>query len=490
MKKLLFSITFVLIISNVLLAQIGRDEAKERYEKEVIAIYPFVDAASKFTSNGEKITSLVTATIVNMNRFTVVDRENIDKYLKEMELQLAGITDTEVIEAGRIYGYTKAIYGTVTSINTYRDRGYYNEDTGEYTYYTKASVKVTINIVDVETTEIISSIRATGYGEAPTIMLGSRAVALNQAYDDLVISIASKLKNVFKVRVKIYDRQNQSVTLLTGKEHGINKGTRFKVYQESAPIKLQNGEIIEKRYEYKGSLKVTTTGEEYSIAKITRGPQIQAGDIAEEYIIGNVIFSVFGSFGTYEMPESKASIDFTDRYGDIFTFNQNTERIDYSFVLAMKIGYDIGMFSPYLLTGLDLAVLEHNHTTADVRLGVDIIVPIYYEVFSFVVSPYFGMKFVDAEIGELVDKSWLQNTYKGYLEQLSLGFGILGGFKYSFNDRFSMTLMGGYKYFFSPASSEISFDDEKDVDIRNVDLGVPDIGFTGFEASLSFDILF
>ncbi len=470
-----------------LFSQISRENADHTYENEVIAIYPFIDSASRYKDDGEKITALITSAMVSMNRFVVVDRSNIDQYLKELELQLTGLTDKEVIEAGKIYGYNKAIYGTITSITTSTDRGSYDRDTGRYRYYKKASISVVLNIVDVETTKIIASMTAKGTGQVSADIYNSTALALDEAYGDLVYSIKNRLKDIFKVRLKVNRVDGKKVILLAGQSHGITKGSIFKIYKESDPIVLPNGEIIENTYNYMGSIKVDSLGSQYSIANIMRGRNIAAGDIAEEFHVSGLTFSIFGIFGQYRLDESSSSgITYLDYRGNEYTFTSSNKNIDYSFILGLKFGYLLGMFTPYFSFGLDLFALSYNHFGYDLRFGIDMTIPLYYEIVSFVISPYLGIKSSVADLGEISDSTG-RSSYAVELEQMSFGIGALGGFKIGFTDTISMTVMGGYKYYFANINEEVVFDGG--LSIGNTS-GIPRINFSGWEGSLSFDVLF
>ena len=147
------------------------------------------------------------------------------KYLKEMELQLTGITEEQVIEVGKIYGYSKAITGKITSANSTFD---YDIETGSGNIY--ANVDLILQIVDVETTKILYSSKISGstyYTITKYPSMALREAALDSACNDLAIQVESKMRNIFKVILKISDMKDGNAILFAGSEHGINKNTRF-----------------------------------------------------------------------------------------------------------------------------------------------------------------------------------------------------------------------------------------------------------------------
>ena len=84
-KKIIF--IFILISANLLLAQQNSKPISDRYIKENIAVFEIKDASSGYGKDlGKKLTSLIENSLTRMNRFNIVDRKNLDKYLKDNEI--------------------------------------------------------------------------------------------------------------------------------------------------------------------------------------------------------------------------------------------------------------------------------------------------------------------------------------------------------------------------------------------------------------------
>ena len=94
MKKTIF--LFFITIHTCLFSQsINKEkEITDRYVKENIAVFEIEDVSTEYRKDlSKKVTKLIENSLTRMNRFNIVDRANLDKYLKEMELQLTGITE-------------------------------------------------------------------------------------------------------------------------------------------------------------------------------------------------------------------------------------------------------------------------------------------------------------------------------------------------------------------------------------------------------------
>ena len=133
--------------------------------------------------------------------------------------------------------------------------------------------------------------------------------------------------------------------------HGVNQNTRFKVYSKKNDIVLESGNVISGGYQYKGTLRVKELGNEYSIAKISRGRNIQPGDIARETTIGNFFFGLALNYASYKMTAFEKTYESSVRPNEgklKLSLNKN----DYALGLHLKMGYNGTLFSPNVSFGL------------------------------------------------------------------------------------------------------------------------------------------
>jgi len=92
----------------------------------------------------EIVTDLLTVALVSSKQYSMVDRANMDKILKEQSFQQTGCTDSEcAVEIGRLLNMDYMITGTLAKL----DNSYF----------------ITVSIVDVETSRIEQSFKSPGF---------------------------------------------------------------------------------------------------------------------------------------------------------------------------------------------------------------------------------------------------------------------------------------------------------------------------------------
>ena len=482
-KKIIF--IFILISANLLLAQQNSKPIGNRYIKENIAVFEIKDASSGYGKDlGKKLTSLIENSLTRMNRFNIVDRKNLDKYLKEMELQLTGITESQVIEVGKIYGYSKAITGSIVKASTSYD---YDNDTGSGSLY--GEVEMVLQIVDVETTKILYSSKLTGssyYSITSYPSYSLRDEAINEACDDLASRVEKKMKDIFKITLTISDISDGNVIILAGRNHGVNQNTRFKVYSKKNDIVLESGNVISGGYQYKGTLRVKELGNEYSIAKISRGRNIQPGDIARETTIGNFFFGLALNYASYKMTAFEKTYESSVRPNEgklKLSLNKN----DYALGLHLKMGYNGTLFSPNVSFGLLFGDFFKSSYAVDARFNFDININLYQEVLRLVFTPYIGVGLSFTTIGEVYggnyftdNYTFLKNGAKIDSRDVMFGIGALASIQYNVTDTIGINLGVGYRFYTDPINIGIYSD--------NTEISLPEkiktVNLTGLEFTL------
>lgn len=152
-KKLSIVVLIILLITT---SFCQNQQVSRENEKKVVAIFPFHFAATD-QAKKEMISQLnmlfydlFAGQFTATDYFEVVDRQHIQEMLDEMNLQVSGVTQDQVIEMGQAKGAELAIFGSVTNIykNTF----------------------LTLKIIDIETTVILKSIKARGTLEDPDVL--------------------------------------------------------------------------------------------------------------------------------------------------------------------------------------------------------------------------------------------------------------------------------------------------------------------------------
>ncbi len=487
MKKIVFAI---LIIQSVLFSQQVRKEISERYEKENIAVFEITDASTEYSKDlGKKMTALIENALSKMNRFNVVDRRNLDKYLKEMELQLTGITDKQVIEVGKIYGYSKAVTGRIVSANVTSE---YNDD-GTVSLY--ANVEMVLQIADVETTKIMYSSKLEGssyYGTSSYPSTSLRESLLNEACNNLAYKVENKMRDIFKIVLKISDIRDGNVYLLAGRNQGLDKKTRFKVYRKNEDIILSSGDVISGGYKYKGSLRIKELKGDYAIAKISRGNNIQVGDVARETVIGDFGFGIFVNYASYNISPFQKS------YQSAIKPNEGQMKIslnknEYALGIHAKMGYNGILFSPNLSVGLLFGDFFKSSYAVDARFNFDININLYQEVLKFIISPYIGLGVSFTTIGEIyggnyyIDNfTYLKNGSKIESRDIMFGIGALASLQYNVTDTIGINLGVGYRFYTNPINLGI-YNDGNEISLPEQ---IKTVNLTGLEFTLGAFFIF
>ncbi|MEI0699740.1 CsgG/HfaB family protein [Brachyspira intermedia] len=477
-RKIVF---LILIFPSILLSQQSKKEIGETYEKENIAVFEIQGTSSGYGEDlGGKMTALIENSLTRMNRFNIVDRKNLDKYLKEMELQLTGITEKQVIEVGKIYGYSKAVTGKIVSANVTVE----HNDDGSFSMY--STVEMVLQIVDVETTKILYSSKLQGsdyYSTSSYPSYSLRENLIDNACNNLAYKVENKMRSIFKITLTIANVDGGNVILLAGKNHGVSSKTRFKVYSKKEDIILPSGNVISGGYNYKGTLRVKELNNEYLIAKISRGNNIQVGDIARETIIGDFGLGIFLNYASYNIQATEKIYQSSFRPNDgklKISLNKN----EYALGLHVKMGYNGILFSPNLSVGILFGDFLKSSYAVDTRFNFDININLYQEVLKFVISPYIGMGISFTTIGEVTggnyytdNYSYLKNGAKIDSRDIMFGIGAIASLQYNVTDTIGLNLGVGYRFYTNPINLGV-FSDGHEVSLPE---NIKTVNLTGLE---------
>ncbi|MBU1078227.1 MAG: CsgG/HfaB family protein [Spirochaetes bacterium] len=149
MKKYIFMLLMILSISS---CSSHYNLKPEKFTLSAsgkrITVLPFSDVRPKEMKEDydSPVTILQKKLITGLNRkgFLVVERENLDKILKEQEFQLTGLVDAkDAVQIGKLSGAELIMTGSITEY--------------QRTIYPKAKLKMTIKVISVETGLVVSS---------------------------------------------------------------------------------------------------------------------------------------------------------------------------------------------------------------------------------------------------------------------------------------------------------------------------------------------
>ncbi len=207
--RLLFTLIFFFVILVVTAAFAPELQAQER-----IAVMGFEGGVSE-----EYLDHAVNKTIemlVEVGRFDVVSRSDLDEILQEQERDLLDITDDEYsIETGEILGVQRGFVGSIENLST-------DFSDGDYS----GNVDISLRLLDIETGEVIDTFSPTGTGTGD-----SRSEAKNDAIDSAFDgNLRTEIREEFSLTSYVADIRNGEVIFYGGEEIGVKEGMRYYVY--------------------------------------------------------------------------------------------------------------------------------------------------------------------------------------------------------------------------------------------------------------------
>lgn len=222
-------------------AKIDRPEEINVGERLSVAILPFDTKGVGDEFGDIDMLDKLTTAFVNLNRFKVVERAQLERILSEQKLGLSGIVDVSTaVKIGAAVGVETVVCGSIV-----RSRN---------------SVSIDARLVDTESAEIISAQDAF-------------ATKINLlALSEMIQNVAAKIKrDVPVVSGVVVSLQNNRLTLDLGKNNGALKGMKCYVFREGdSIIHPKTKEVIGKIFEQICEVRLVEVFDGYSIAKITQ----------------------------------------------------------------------------------------------------------------------------------------------------------------------------------------------------------------------------
>ncbi len=148
---------------------------------------------------------MITA-FIQLNRFVVIERSQLEKILAEHKLGLSGVIDqSTAVEVGKMAGVDAVVFGSIAS--------------------DKRTVTIDARLVDTETAEVISSRDA----------FSKNLSLINLS--EMITDVAQKIKNDFPIVDGILISANTNNMMIdAGSEMGLKKGMKCYIYREGKPV--------------------------------------------------------------------------------------------------------------------------------------------------------------------------------------------------------------------------------------------------------------
>ena len=286
LKQILFSLIFF-EFSNMMAQEL---EDGLTLEKKSVVILPGQDAENP-ESISRKVTNILAAKAVELGRFNVIDRTQIESILAEQKRQLSGIVDeTQIIEIGNLAAADQALLVKITTFGqrgvpppkkeTKKEEGEEGEkgekkeyDESLYEWIIKESVTAGLqktlegvelypnNIQTIIKTEvgllnIESGVLENNFHIAASHTGGNKTSSLSSALNQLGWQISRKLREFYLIASEVIEKEGNKITILTGSDMGLEEGTIFEVNS------------LDQEKMYKGRM-ITLPGNPIALARLT-----------------------------------------------------------------------------------------------------------------------------------------------------------------------------------------------------------------------------
>ena len=369
----------------------------------------------------EKIYQIASSTATQLNRYNVIDRNQLDRILKEQKLQHSGAVDQDqAIEIGKVAAANQAL---LIQIHNFGQKGVPTEkqkekeeeeepETGLFGWVVKEVVKAEIDkeMEDVERypnnihTVIDGEVRLinveTGESDASFSIHadytgGVKAKSLSEALKQVRSQMYTKLKTLYKLSSEILDVRGSDVILLLGENMGVKQGTLFEIITREEKRLVRDREITIPGKSV-GFVKVQTISIDASEGRVLRKwDDIEPGYQAHEIIDGIITAGISGVYGDapsnmrlrlsgYVNPFSRFG---GEVYADIGGVKDSRDRQNFQFGLGKDQNFHIIQTSPFSLDPFISVPFDFHMRSDDENDG-----EISHVVFLPITSPRLGIQ--------------------------------------------------------------------------------------------------
>ena len=346
----------------------------------------------------EKIYQIASSTATQLNRYNVIDRNQLDRILKEQKLQHSGVVDQEqAIEIGKVAAANQAL---LIQVHNFGQKGVPTEkqkekeeeeepETGLFGWVVKEVVKAEIDKEMEDVERYPNNIQTIIDGEMRLINIetsqsmasfnfhadytgGVKAKSLSQALKQIKNQVKINLKNLYQLSSEVLEVQGNDVTLFLGKNMGVNAGTIFEIISRDEKKTVRDREIIVPGKSI-GLVEVESVSIDASKGRILRKwdtiePGYQAHEITDKIYTGG-ISGIYGSIPSNFRLRLIGNINPFKRsggavYGDIGVVKDSRDKYDLQFGFGFDLNYRLIRTSPFSM-GIILSLPFDFHMRLD-----------------------------------------------------------------------------------------------------------------------------
>ena len=257
--------------------------------KKTIAVMPLENVSGYSDQRvAEIMTEQLLVAIHSSGNYTVVERTQMEKVMREQGFQNIAGDPNKVAEMSKLAGadymlvgkLTMAVVGnnpasnTVSQISNIFGLGQLGETAGNYVHKFKSKVELEVRFVENTTGEIIIAKTIEGSKSGAT-----QVEALNSACKVAAENFLRELDSVNPFRARIAEISGEDVYIDRGSLDGLRRGEVLIVAREGEPI-VVNGKVVAVKQTEVGKIKVVEVNSDYAVCKKQSG-EIHKGDIVK-----------------------------------------------------------------------------------------------------------------------------------------------------------------------------------------------------------------
>ncbi len=291
---------FILFVLGVLFISTTLTHAQL---KKRVAVSRFEDrSGSGYSHVGDGVADMLATALVKSGKFTVVERQDLDRVLQEQKLGQSGIvTEQSAAKVGRVLGVELLVIGSVSEFGTSE-----REISGNVPMFgggikrNTARAVVDIRLVNTTTAEVIAAEKEEGSESTTGLNVRYEKIdfsntsawdntdigkAAREAVDGCVELIAKNMEKIPWSGRILKVNADGTVLMKPGSEGNVTAGLEFDVYREGEElIDPDTGNPLGREEEKVGKIKVVEDmlkGKACK-AKVLDGTELKVGDVVRE----------------------------------------------------------------------------------------------------------------------------------------------------------------------------------------------------------------
>lgn len=255
--------------------------------KKVVAVMPLENVSGY---NEQKVAEIMTEHLIvaihSSGNYTVVERTQMGKVIKEQGFQNIATDQSKAVELGKLEGADYTMVGkvtmavvennpTATAVSQIGGILGIGSAANKYVNQYKGKIALEFRFVDNKTGELILAKTVEG-NKTGSSMADAFNAACKHAADNFLLELDTV--NPFRARVAEIDGAN--VYIDCGSESGLRRGEILIVARESSPI-IVKGKIVGMKQNEVGKVKVIEVYNDYAVCKVEGKVAIQKGDVVK-----------------------------------------------------------------------------------------------------------------------------------------------------------------------------------------------------------------